>query len=63
MHKILHSARSPLLWLTVLYLIAGLTYVLIPPMFEKPDEDGHYGYVRYLEEQPVGNRLVFPYAP
>ena len=59
MHKILHPARSPLLWLTLLYLIAGLTYVLLPPMFEKPDEDGHYGYVRYLWEHRALPPLMF----
>lgn len=43
--------RSPLLWLVVLYLLVGVTYALVTPMLEKPDEEGHYGYIRYLREQ------------
>ncbi len=40
--------RAPLFWLLVVYLLTGLVYALVTPVFEKPDEDGHYGYIRYL---------------
>ena len=40
--------RSPLFWLSVLYLVVGIVYVWVTPMLEKPDEEGHYGYIRYL---------------
>jgi len=53
------ALRAPLLWLTVLYLLTGAAYALLPPMFEKPDEDGHYGYVRYLREHRVLPPLTF----
>jgi 4-amino-4-deoxy-L-arabinose transferase-like glycosyltransferase len=43
--------RSPLLWLVVLYLLVGVSYALVTPMLEKPDEEGHYGYIRYLRER------------
>jgi len=33
-----------------LYLAAGLAYALVTPVLEKPDEDGHYGYIVYLRE-------------
>jgi hypothetical protein len=42
--------RSPLFWLAVLYVLVGLVYVWVTPMLEKPDEEGHYGYIRYLRE-------------
>ena len=44
------AIRTPLVWLTILYLSVGLAYALVTPLFEKPDEDGHYGYILYLRE-------------
>jgi 4-amino-4-deoxy-L-arabinose transferase-like glycosyltransferase len=43
--------RAPLFWLAVLYLVVGVAYALVTPMLEKPDEQGHYGYIRYLRAQ------------
>ncbi len=45
-----HLWRSPLFWLAVLYVLVGVAYALVTPMLEKPDEEGHYGYIRYLRE-------------
>jgi len=42
--------RSPLFWLAILYLVVGIVYAWVTPMLEKPDEEGHYGYIRYLRE-------------
>lgn len=42
--------RTPLFWLAVVYLVVGSAYALVTPVFEKPDEDGHYGYILYLRE-------------
>jgi hypothetical protein len=46
-------ARAPLFWLAVLYVLVGILYALITPVFEKPDGDGHYGYIMYLREHHV----------
>ena len=51
--------RSSLFWLAVLYLAAGLAYALVTPVFEKPDEDGHYGYILYLREHRALPPLTF----
>ncbi|RLC78400.1 MAG: hypothetical protein DRJ03_25320 [Chloroflexi bacterium] len=50
MTRVSRIVRSSLFWLAVLYLAAGLAYALVTPVFEKPDEDGHYGYILYLRE-------------
>ncbi len=50
MTRISRIIRSSLFWLAVLYLAAGLAYALVTPLFEKPDEDGHYGYILHLRE-------------
>jgi hypothetical protein len=42
--------QSPLFWLAVLYVLVGIVYAWVTPMLEKPDEEGHYGYIRYLRE-------------
>ena len=59
-------ARSPLAWLAVLYVLVGVTYALVTPMLEKPDEEGHYGYIVYLRQHhtlppmvPSANMLLF----
>jgi len=57
--KKFRALRAPLFWLTLLYLLTGAAYALVTPMFEKPDEDGHYGYVRYLREQHALPPLIF----
>ncbi|NBD36630.1 MAG: phospholipid carrier-dependent glycosyltransferase, partial [Chloroflexi bacterium] len=49
----------PLMGLVVLYLITGAMFILITPGFEKPDEDGHYGYILYLREQRALPPLSF----
>ena len=49
----------PLFWLTILYLVVGLAYALVTPVFEKPDEDGHYGYILYLREHRALPPLCF----
>jgi 4-amino-4-deoxy-L-arabinose transferase-like glycosyltransferase len=53
------AIRTPLVWLTILYLSVGLAYALVTPLFEKPDEDGHYGYVLYLRENHELPPLIF----
>ncbi len=45
--------------LVIAYLLTGLTYIWVTPALEKPDEDGHYGYLRYLRE----HRAVPPLTP
>ena len=42
--------RTPLLWLALLYILVGLMYARVTPVLEKPDEEGHYGYLLYLRE-------------
>lgn len=59
MKRISRIARSSLFWLVVLYLAAGLVYALVTPVFEKPDEDGHYGYILYLQEHRTLPPLYF----
>jgi 4-amino-4-deoxy-L-arabinose transferase-like glycosyltransferase len=51
--------RAPLFWLAVLYSLVGVVYALVTPAFEKPDEDGHYGYILYLREHHGLPPLVF----
>jgi 4-amino-4-deoxy-L-arabinose transferase-like glycosyltransferase len=53
------AIRTPLLWLAILYLCVGLAYALVTPLFEKPDEDGHYGYILYLRENYKLPPLIF----
>jgi hypothetical protein len=48
-----------LLLLLVIFSGAGFAYALIPPMLEKPDEDGHYGYILYLREHHALPPLMF----
>ncbi len=43
--------RKSLACLLLLFGVIGLTYSLITPLFEAPDEVWHYAYVRYLAEQ------------
>lgn len=49
----------PLGLLLVLYVLTGLSYSWVTPCMEKPDEEDHYGYVRYVREH---HRLP-PLAP
>lgn len=51
--------RTPLFWLAVSYILAGIVYALVTPVFEKPDEDGHYGYILYLREHRALPPLSF----
>jgi 4-amino-4-deoxy-L-arabinose transferase-like glycosyltransferase len=51
--------RASLLWLAILYVLVGVVYALVTPAFEKPDEDGHYGYIRYLREHRALPPLSF----
>jgi 4-amino-4-deoxy-L-arabinose transferase-like glycosyltransferase len=48
--KLERVVRAPLLRLAVLYILIGTVYAAFTPLFEKPDEDGHYGYILYLRE-------------
>ena len=50
---------KPLLWLALLYILVGLVYARVTPMLEKPDEEGHYGYLLYLREY----RALPPLSP
>ncbi|MBN2006719.1 MAG: hypothetical protein JXA21_25420 [Anaerolineae bacterium] len=45
--------------LLALYLLTGLSYIWVTPCLEKPDEEDHYGYLRYVREH---HRLP-PLAP
>jgi len=51
--------RAPLFWLAVLYILVGIVYALVTPVLEKPDEDGHYGYILYLREHCALPPLTF----
>ena len=54
----------PILVIILLFVILGSLYSVINPLFESPDEVGHYEYVRWLVE---GHGLPRPeqvgYAP
>jgi 4-amino-4-deoxy-L-arabinose transferase-like glycosyltransferase len=56
LNRIVHT---PLFWLAILYISVGVIYALVTPVFEKPDEDGHYGYILYLREQRALPPLIF----
>ncbi len=43
--------RAPIIWLLIVFLGVGTTYIANTPPFETPDEYGHYAYVRYLAEE------------
>ncbi len=43
--------KKPLGYLLFLFGVIGLSYSLVTPVFEAPDEVWHYAYVRYLAEQ------------
>ena len=45
-----HVFKQPLFWLVVIYLLVGVGYAWLSPVFEKPDEAAHYGYLRYLRQ-------------
>ena len=51
--------RTPLFWLTLLYLVTGLVYAWVTPALEKPDEQDHYGYLKYLR----AHHKIPPLAP
>ncbi len=53
------NQKLPLIGLIILYLITGTMYILVTPGFEKPDEDGHYGYILYLQEKQALPPLRF----
>ena len=57
--RIKHLFRTPLFWLVILYLITGVAYAWVTPALEKPDEQDHYGYLRYLRE----HHKIPPLAP
>lgn len=46
-----HSRSLALSALIALYLATGVAYMLVTPILEKSDEQGHYGYILYLREQ------------
>ncbi|HEY4690491.1 MAG TPA: DUF2142 domain-containing protein [Anaerolineae bacterium] len=51
-HLVRFSRRAhlPVVVLLVAFLALGLTYSIVTPIFEGPDEPGHYVYIRYLAE-------------
>jgi len=51
--------RAPLFWLAIAYVLTGVVYVQVTPALEKPDEDGHYGYMLYLRENMALPPLTF----
>ena len=51
--------RAPLFWLAIAYVLIAVVYVQVTPALEKPDEDGHYGYVLYLRENLALPPLTF----
>jgi 4-amino-4-deoxy-L-arabinose transferase-like glycosyltransferase len=53
------TMRAPVFWLAVVYITIGLVYVWVTPIFEKPDEDGHYGYIVYLRQHRALPPLSF----
>jgi 4-amino-4-deoxy-L-arabinose transferase-like glycosyltransferase len=57
--KLERVVRAPLLRLAVLYILIGTVYAVSTPLFEKPDEDGHYGYILYLREHHALPPLSF----
>ncbi len=57
--RLTELVRAPLFWLSILYLLVGVVYTLVTPVFEKPDEDGHYGYILYLQEHRTLPPLTF----
>jgi len=54
--------RAPLFWLALLYLAVGSVYARATPLFEKPDEPGHYGYILYLREHLALPPILAPEA-
>ncbi|MCD6344864.1 MAG: glycosyltransferase family 39 protein, partial [Anaerolineae bacterium] len=57
--KIKRLIRTPIFWLTILYLITGVAYAWVTPALEKPDEQDHYGYLLYLRK----HHRIPPLAP
>jgi 4-amino-4-deoxy-L-arabinose transferase-like glycosyltransferase len=51
--------RAPIYWLAILYVLIGLAYAVVTPVLEKPDEDGHYGYILYLRQHRALPPLSF----
>jgi 4-amino-4-deoxy-L-arabinose transferase-like glycosyltransferase len=52
-------SHGALLRLIALYISVGLVYALVTPVLEKPDEDGHYGYILYLQKHGKLPPLAF----
>lgn len=44
------AARRPLIVILAIFLLLGFTYSIINPLFESPDEDLHFQYVRWLRQ-------------
>lgn len=44
------AARRPLIFILIVFLLLGFTYSLVNPLFESPDEDLHFQFVRWLRE-------------
>ncbi|MCP4537080.1 MAG: hypothetical protein GY832_08025 [Chloroflexi bacterium] len=57
--KLIKLVRTPLFWLSILYILVGVIYALVTPVLEKPDEDGHYGYILYMREHHALPPLTF----
>jgi len=56
----------PLVLLLALFLILGVIYNLITPLWEAPDETGHFSYVLYLTQEqrlPVMGEIHEAYQP
>jgi 4-amino-4-deoxy-L-arabinose transferase-like glycosyltransferase len=56
---LISKCKHPLGWLAVLYILVGITYILVTPVLEKQDEDGHYGYILYLRKHRTLPPLSF----
>jgi 4-amino-4-deoxy-L-arabinose transferase-like glycosyltransferase len=59
MTRLTRILTAPLTWLAVAYLLTGFAYAWVTPGMEKPDEQDHYGYLRYVRE----HRAIPPLAP
>src|SRR5512141_97800 len=41
---------SPVAWLVAIFVTLAIFYSVIIPLFEGPDEDDHFRYVRYIAD-------------
>lgn len=57
------KGRFGLVLILALYLLLSITYSLVVPLFEAPDEPGHFQYVRFIATRhafPVEDRPGYP---